>query len=199
MNERINISHCTRGRNEFQGRSVWRPIWSMQSSLIKKSKHAKITTRSHWAWGDWSLEWNSLTKNWESMRWRTNHCVTFVQEQRLPECHSTNCTRFEATTLEITSHATLVCFKNCESRKGYRYVLAFTDHATKWCWVYPMKRRNEFFTHFDDLVNVKLRACRASIQHYHADRGAALIGKRYLILWRSREQHTPGTQPTHQN
>ena len=43
-----------------------------------------------------------------------------------------------------------------------------------------MKRRNEFPTHFDDLVNVKLRARRASIKHYHADGAAELIGKSIL-------------------
>ena len=73
----------------------------------------------------------------------------------------------------------IAVFKNCESRKGYRYVLAFADHATK-CWVYPMKQRNEFPKHFEDLVNVKLRARRVSIKHYHADGGAELIGKSIL-------------------
>ena len=29
----------------------------------------------------------------------------------------------------------IAVFKNCELRKGYRYVLAFTDHAMKGCWV----------------------------------------------------------------
>ena len=33
----------------------------------------------------------------------------------------------------------IAVFKNCESRKGYQYVLAFMDYATKWCWLYPMK------------------------------------------------------------
>ena len=43
-----------------------------------------------------------------------------------------------------------------------------------------MKQRNEFPKHFEDLVNVKLRARRASIKHYHADGGAELIGKSIL-------------------
>ena len=34
----------------IQGQSVRRPLWSVQSSLVKKSKYAEITTRSHWAW-----------------------------------------------------------------------------------------------------------------------------------------------------
>ena len=66
----------------------------------------------------------------------------------------------------------IAVFKNCESRKRYQYVVAFTDHATKRCWVYQMKRRNEFPKHFDDLANVKLKAHRLSIKHFHADGGA---------------------------
>ena len=36
---------------------------------------------------------------------------------RLPECHSTNCTIFEARTLEITSYATLPCSRTVTRRK----------------------------------------------------------------------------------
>ena len=43
-----------------------------------------------------------------------------------------------------------------------------------------MKQRNEFSKHFDDLVNIKLRAHRVSIKHYHADGGAELIEKSIL-------------------
>ena len=64
-----------------------------------------------------TLEWNLLTKNWEGMRSMTNHCVTFVQEQRLPECHSTNCTRFKARKLETKSYATLLCSRTVRQGK----------------------------------------------------------------------------------
>ena len=48
-------------------------------------------------------------KELKNMRSRTNQCVISVQEQRLLECRSTSCTRFETRTLEITSHVTLQC------------------------------------------------------------------------------------------
>ena len=44
----------------------------------------------------------------------------------------------------------------------------------------PDEAKNEFPTHFDDLVNVKSRARKAFIKHYHADGGAELIGKSIL-------------------
>ena len=43
-----------------------------------------------------------------------------------------------------------------------------------------MKQGDEFPKHFDNLVNVKLRARRVSMEHYHASGGAELIGKSIL-------------------
>ncbi len=39
----------------------------------------------------------------------------------------------------------LAVFVNCESRQGYKNVVCFTDHATKYSWVYPMRTRDEYF------------------------------------------------------
>ena len=62
-----------------------------------------------------------------------------------------------------------------------------------------MKRSNEFPKHFDDLVNVKLRARRASIKYKHADGGAELIEKSILDFLKEWVPPTLGTQPTLRN
>ena len=72
----------------------------------------------------------------------------------------------------------IAVFANCESRLGYRYVAAFVDHATKYCWVYAMKQRDEFSGVISDFIHVKLKELGVSIRHYHADGGAELIKKR---------------------
>ena len=32
----------------------------------------------------------------------------------------------------------IAVFVNCASRKGFKYVACFVDHATKFSWTYPM-------------------------------------------------------------
>ena len=53
--------------------------------------------------------------------------------------------------------ADIAVFINCPSREGYRYVLQFLDHATKYSWVYPMTDRDEAIEKFRDLVDVQLK------------------------------------------
>jgi hypothetical protein len=76
----------------------------------------------------------------------------------------------------------ITVFINCPSRKGYRYVVQFLDHATKHSWVYPMTDRDEFIEKLRNFVDVKLRRHGAKIRHYHADGGAELISKKVLAI-----------------
>jgi hypothetical protein len=76
----------------------------------------------------------------------------------------------------------IAVFKNCPSRGGYLYVVQFLDHATKFCWVYPMKTRDESIEKLRDVVDVQLVKFGAKIKHYHADGAAELISKQVLAL-----------------
>ena len=76
----------------------------------------------------------------------------------------------------------IAVFVNCPSREGYKYVVCFTDHATKFSWVYPMKLRDEYIEKLRHLVDVELHSHRAKLKHYHADGGAELISKQVLTL-----------------
>ena len=69
----------------------------------------------------------------------------------------------------------IAVFVNCEARHGFRYVAALTDHATKYCWVYPMRYRSEFNGCFNDFISVKIKALDARARHNHADGGAELL------------------------
>ena len=71
-------------------------------------------------------------------------------------------------------------FKNCPSREGYLYVIQFLDHSTKYCWVYPMKTRDESIEKLRDLD--QLKRSQVTIKHYHADGAAELIGKQVLQI-----------------
>ena len=73
-------------------------------------------------------------------------------------------------------------FRNCQSREGYSYVIQFLDHATKYCWVYPLKTRDESIEKLRDLVDVQLKRFQVTIKHYHADGAAELIGKQVVQI-----------------
>ena len=62
------------------------------------------------------------------------------------------------------------------------YVIQFLDHATKYCWVYPMKTRDESIEKLRDLVDVQLKRFQVKIKHYHADGAAELIGKQVVQI-----------------
>ena len=71
-------------------------------------------------------------------------------------------------------------FINCPSREGYKYVVGFTDHATKFCWIYPMSERSQFYSKLCDFNDIKLKVYDKRIRHYHADGGKELICKEVL-------------------
>ena len=92
----------------------------------------------------------------------------------------------------------IAVFLNCPSREGYRYVATFIDHATKMLWSYPMKTREEYPQHLCNLIDVKLRALRTQLRHYHADGGAELISKAVISKLEtvgSRYTWTPADTP----
>ena len=62
------------------------------------------------------------------------------------------------------------------------YVIQFLDHATKYCWVYPMKTRDESIEKLRDFVDVQLKRFQVTIKHYHADGAAELIGKQVVNI-----------------
>jgi hypothetical protein len=76
----------------------------------------------------------------------------------------------------------IAVFVNCESREGYKYVVCFVDHSTKFSWVYAMKTRDEYIEKLRHLIDVELHSHGAKIKHYHADGGAELISKQVLTL-----------------
>jgi hypothetical protein len=85
----------------------------------------------------------------------------------------------------------LAVFVNCPSREGYKYVACFTDHATKYSWVYPMKSRDEYFEIFRKFIDVELKRHGVKMKHYHADGGAELISKQVLnVLKREGSRYT---------
>ncbi len=76
----------------------------------------------------------------------------------------------------------IAVFVNCKSRKGYKYVVCFVDHTTKFSWVYAMKTRDEYIEKLRHLVDGELHSHETKIKHYHADGGAKLISKQVIIL-----------------
>ena len=73
-------------------------------------------------------------------------------------------------------------------------MIQFLDHATKYCWVYPMKTRDESIEKLRDLVDVQLKRFQVKIKHYHADGAAELIGKQMVqILKRERATYSSET------
>ena len=80
-------------------------------------------------------------------------------------------------------------YLNCPSRQGYKYVLLFTDIATKMIWEYPLKERSgdEVLRCVKDFVEVQLAKFPGHhhrLAHYHADGGKELIDQRvktYLL------------------
>ena len=85
----------------------------------------------------------------------------------------------------------IAVFVNCESREGYKYVVCFVDHATKFSWVYPIKTRDEYIEKLRHLVYVELVSHGKKIKHYHADGGAELVSKLVLaVLKREGSRYT---------
>jgi hypothetical protein len=84
--------------------------------------------------------------------------------------------------------ADISVYLNCPSRQGYKYVLVFTDVATKMIWEYPLKERTgeDVLRCVKHWVEEQLVTYPGDHQllHYHADGGAELIDqkiKNYLL------------------
>jgi len=84
--------------------------------------------------------------------------------------------------------ADISVYLNCPSREGYKYVLVFTDIATKYFWEYPLKNRSgdEVLRCVKHLVEVALKKFPGfnRLANYHADGGSELIDqkiKSYLL------------------
>ncbi len=50
----------------------------------------------------------------------------------------------------------ITLFKIFPARSGYLYVVQFLDHATRFCWVYSMKTRDELIKKSIDVVGMQL-------------------------------------------
>ena len=63
------------------------------------------------------------------------------------------------------------------SREGYQYVFLIVDHATKMCWVYPLKTRESkhILAHLTTFVNEVLPSLNIHLRHFHSDGGAELV------------------------
>ena len=104
--------------------------------------------------------------------------------------------------MEIVS-ADIHVFINCPDRLGNKYVVMFTDKATKWHWEFKLKERTgaEILRCVRQIVEVELPKFPGSNrwQRYHCDGGAELLDqtvKAYLldkfgtkITWNT--SHTP--------
>ena len=58
----------------------------------------------------------------------------------------------------------IAVFKNCPSWGGFIYVVQCLDHATIFCWVYPMRTRDESIEKLRDVVDVQLVKFGAKIK-----------------------------------
>ncbi len=58
-----------------------------------------------------------------------------------------------------------VVFVNCASREGYKYVVCFMDHATKFLCVYPMKFRDEYIENLRNLIDTELHSHGVKTKH----------------------------------
>jgi hypothetical protein len=79
-------------------------------------------------------------------------------------------------------------YLNCPSRQGYRYILVFTDVATKYFWRFPLKDRSgeEVLRCVKELVEIHFRRFPGEhrLARYHADGGKELLDQRvkeYLL------------------
>ena len=83
--------------------------------------------------------------------------------------------KFRGNKLGAYVSADIAVFVICPFCEGYKYVVGFTDYATKRSWVYPMKARTETSLTLKDLNFVQLKKFWAEIEHYYADGDKELI------------------------
>jgi hypothetical protein len=67
-------------------------------------------------------------------------------------------------------------FINSPSREGYVYTLVYTDHASKYTWLYGLKTKDQALDCLKHLINVKLPKAGIRMKHYHSDGAGELIG-----------------------
>ena len=73
--------------------------------------------------------------------------------------------------------ANVLIMQNIPSREGYQYVFFIVDHATKMCWVYPLKTRESKYilAHLSTFVNEVLPSLNSHLRHFHSGGGAELV------------------------
>ncbi len=67
-------------------------------------------------------------------------------------------------------------FINCPSRDGYLYTLVYTDHASKYTWLYGLKSMDQAWDCLKHLITVRLPKLGIQMKHYHSDGAGELIG-----------------------
>ncbi|PRQ16261.1 putative RNA-directed DNA polymerase [Rosa chinensis] len=84
------------------------------------------------------------------------------------------------------------------SVSGFRYYVLFTDEYSRFTWVYPMRRKNEVFTHFQSLVVMIQNHFHSSIKFLQSDNGTEYVTNAFShyckslgILQRFSCPHTP--------
>jgi hypothetical protein len=68
-------------------------------------------------------------------------------------------------------------FLNCPSCEGYLY----TDHASKYSWLYGLKNKDQAINFLQHSVKVRLPALGIKMRHYHADGTGESVGKSTLV------------------
>ena len=79
--------------------------------------------------------------------------------------------------------ADVLIMQNIPSREGYQYVFFIVDHATKMCWVCPLKTRESKYilAHLTTFVNEVLPSLNIHLRHFYSDGCAELVAADVLI------------------
>ena len=80
--------------------------------------------------------------------------------------------------------ADVLIMQNIPSREGYQYVFFIVDHATKMCWVCPLKTRESehILAHITTFVKEVLPSLNIRFRHFHSDGGAELVAADVLTF-----------------
>jgi hypothetical protein len=79
--------------------------------------------------------------------------------------------------------ADVLIMQNIPSREGYRYVLFIVDHASKLCWVFPLKTRDAapILVFIQKFAREILPSYNIQLRHFHFDGGAELVASTHLL------------------
>ena len=96
--------------------------------------------------------------------------------------------------------ADVLIMQNIPSREGYRYVLFIVDHASKMCWVFPLKTRESgpILAFLQIFIRETLPSHNIPLRHFHSDGGAELIASEVLSFLHSSgatTSHSPRDTP----